>query len=213
MTGSPFRELVAALSEASWDFYGRGWVPGTSGNFSAVTSRDPLRLAITGSGLEKGALTAAQFLEIDADAGVLRGKGRPSAEALLHLVLARSREAGAVLHTHSVWSTIVSKTLFPAGGVDISGYEMLKGLHGVTTHEHRERLPILENSQDVPALARRLEATLEEHPHSHGFLVLRHGLYTWGRDVAEARRHVEILEFLLEVIGRTRSVAGPRGEE
>jgi methylthioribulose-1-phosphate dehydratase len=93
-------------------------------------------------------------------------------------------------------------------------YEMLKGLDGVTTHEHREWLPIFENSQDMAALARTIEAIFQRHPGSHGFLLRRHGLYTWGRDLAEARRHVEILEFLLEVLGRTRGAAehaGPAG--
>jgi len=80
---------------------------------------------------------------------------------------------------------------------------MLKGLGGVTSHEHREWLPILENSQDIPALARQVEATLQRHPGAHGFLLRAHGLYTWGCDLVEARRHVEILEFLLEVLGRT----------
>ena len=88
--------------------------------------------------------------------------------------------------------------------MNIEGYEMLKGLAGVKTHEHREWLPIIENAQDMTGLARTLEATLHQHPQTHGFLLRRHGLYTWGRDIHEAKRHVEIFEFLLEVIGRER---------
>ncbi len=203
-----FRRLAAELAEAGRAFHGRGWVLGTSGNFSAVLARRPLRLAITPSGVDKGALTAGQFLEIDHKARALRGTGQPSAEALLHLTLARVRGAGAVFHTHSVWSTILSEAFAHQGGIGIEGYEMLKGLDGVATHEHREWLPILENSQDIPALARQLEATLQRHSRSHGFLLRRHGLYTWGRDLAEARRHVEILEFLLEVFGRSHGATG-----
>lgn len=203
-----YREHTAALAEAGHGFHRRGWVLGTGGNFSAVLARAPLRLAITASGVDKGALTAEEFLEIDQEARVIRGTGKPSAEALLHVVLVGKRDAGAVLHTHSVWNTILSEVSAHQGGVAITGYEMLKGLRGVATHEHREWLPILENSQDIPALARRLEAALERHPGTHGFLLRGHGLYTWGRDINEARRHVEILEFLLEVTGRTRAVAG-----
>ena len=80
---------------------------------------------------------------------------------------------------------------------------MLKGLDGVRTHEHREWLPILDNSQDMRELAEEVKKRLEEHPGAHAFLLRGHGLYTWGRDLAQARRHVEILEFLLEVVGRT----------
>lgn len=81
---------------------------------------------------------------------------------------------------------------------------MLKGLEGVVTHEHREWLPIIENSQDMHSLAQDVEKVLVEHPEAHGFLLRRHGMYTWGKDISEAKRHVEILEFLLEVIGRTQ---------
>ena len=203
-----FRKLAEGLAAAGRAFYQRGWVLGTSGNFSAVVSREPLRLAITASGVDKGSLTVSQFLEVDHHAKVVRGTGNPSAEALLHLTLARMRRAGAVLHTHSVWSTILSEVFAARGGIEIAGYEMLKGLDGVMTHEHREWLPILDNSQDMPALARQIEATLERYPASHGFLLRGHGLYTWGRDLAEARRHIEILEFLLEVLGRTHGAAG-----
>ena len=198
-----FPELAAELAAIGREFYGRGWVLGTSGNFSAVISREPLRIAITSSGLDKGELSAAHFLEVDADANVIEGEGRPSAETLLHIAVAKLRGAGAVLHTHSVWSNILSDAHAGEGGVTIEGYEMLKGLEGVSTHEHSEWLPVIENSQDMRSLARSVEAVLGEHTGAHGFLLRRHGLYTWGRSLAEAKRHVEIFEFLLEVLGRT----------
>lgn len=203
-----FARLARQLAELGRNFYARGWALGTSGNFSAVVSREPLRLAITATGVDKGALTADQIVEIDARGETVAGSGRPSVEAKLHLTVTRVRGAGAVLHTHSVWSTIVSEAYAAQGGVGIEGYEMLKGLEGVATHEHREWLPIIENSQDWAALAGTIEETLKQHPRSHGFLLRRHGLYTWGRNLIEAKRHVEILEFLLEVVGRTYCAAG-----
>jgi methylthioribulose-1-phosphate dehydratase len=197
-----FAEAAAALTEVGRRFYQRGWVLGTSGNFSAVVSADPLRLAITPSAAHKGHLAPEQFLEIDERAAVITGIGRPSAETLLHLALVRRRGAGAVLHTHSVWSTILSDQHATAGGLEIAGYEMLKGLDGVHTHEHREWIPILENDQDMTRLAAVTETRLDAEPRAHAFLLRRHGLYTWGRTIAEAERHVEILEFLLEAMGR-----------
>ena len=198
-----FAKAAESLAEIVRGFYARGWVLGTSGNFSAVVSREPLRLAITSTGLDKGRLTPAQFLEIDNTANVVRGDGRPSAEALLHLAIVRGVNAGAVLHTHSVWSTVLSGTHARHGGIALQGYEMLKGLAGVATHEHREWLPILENSQDMMELADRVANTLKEKPDIHGFLLQEHGLYTWGESLAEAKRHVEILEFLMEVLVRS----------
>lgn len=200
---SHFTELSRELVEVGKWFHARGWVLGTSGNFSAVTSRDPLRLAITSTGLDKGKLTTAQFLEIDGATEVVQGKGRPSAEALLHVAVVRATSAGAVLHTHSVWSTVLSGTFGPRGGIAIERYEMLKGLEGVRTHQHREWLPILENSQDMIALAQQIAATIRDFPTIHGFLLKEHGLYTWGADLQQAKRHVEILEFLMEVLVRS----------
>jgi methylthioribulose-1-phosphate dehydratase len=197
-----FRKLATELAACGREFYARGWALGTSGNFSAVTSRQPLRLAITSTGLDKGILTPEQFLEIGESNEVLRGREKPSAEALLHLAVVSELNAGAVLHTHSVWSTVLSGSHAANGGVALEGYEMLKGLEGVRTHKHREWLPILENSQDMTELAIRVSATLRESPGIHGFLLREHGLYTWGSDLQEARRHVEILEFLMEVLVR-----------
>ena len=196
-------ELTEILVEIGRDFYGRGWVLGTSGNFSAVTSREPLRLAITASGVDKGKLAAAQILEIDQEGKVIAGQGKPSDETKLHLTVVRTRGANAVLHTHSVWSTILS--LKNHGSLEIEGFEMLKGLSGILTHEHVERLPIIDNSQNMTSLSATVAETLEKHPEAHGFLLRGHGLYTWGASLSEARRHVEIFEFLLEATGRMKS--------
>lgn len=201
-----FQELSEKLSESGFDFYQRGWVLGTSGNFSALVSQEPFRVCITASGNEKGALDETHFLEIDDNAEVLQGFGKPSAETLLHLTIYRLKpEAQAILHTHSVWGTILSDVYFERGAIEIEGYEMLKGLAGVTTHEHRERLPIIENSQDYLALSHVIDNTLRENPDIHGIFLRRHGLYTWGESVAEAKRHIEIFEFLFEVLGRIQN--------
>jgi methylthioribulose-1-phosphate dehydratase len=162
----------------------------------------PLRLLITSSGIDKAALQLKHFLRIDESSKLLAGNGRPSAESLLHVAVARARGARFILHTHSIWSTILSDRHAKQKSMAISGYEMLKGLEGVTTHTHQEWVPIFENSQDIPALAKEVEALLKQDPRPHGFLLRGHGLYTWGADLPQARRHIEIFEFLLEVIGR-----------
>jgi methylthioribulose-1-phosphate dehydratase len=201
-----FSQAGSQLAAIGRRFYARGWVLGTSGNFSAVVSRKPLRLAITSSSLPKGALKASDILQCDEHGRVVgRARGKPSAETLLHVEIARRRGAGAVLHTHSVWSTMLSDAWAsgPDANVAIEGYEMLKGLAGVMSHEHRELVPIVDNDQDMSRLARRVGETLERYPQAHAFLLRRHGLYTWGETLADAERHVEILEFLFETIGRT----------
>jgi len=199
-----FARELAAISQR---FHDRSWVLGTSGNFSAVLRRSPLRLAITASARDKARLRAADILQVDERGKVIgRSSLHPSAETLLHVEIVRRRGAGAVLHTHSVWSTLLSDMYAPSGGLEISGYEMLKGLSAVTSHEHREWVPIVDNDQDMDRLARRIGEALERRPDAHGILLRRHGLYTWGDTLADAARHVEILEFLFEVVGRSASL-------
>lgn len=204
-TNDYFLKIAKNLAEVGKNFYSRGWVLGTSGNFSSVISREPLRLAITSRGLDKGKLTLAQFLEIDGAGNVVGGSAgqQPSAETLLHLAIVRLRNAGTVLHTHSVWSTVLSDLHALRGSIVFEGYEMLKGLEGVKSHEHKEYLPILENSQDMAELAQKVSATLRKHAGIRGFLLRGHGFYTWGASLKEAQHNVEILEFLMEVLVRT----------
>jgi methylthioribulose-1-phosphate dehydratase len=191
----------AALAHIGRIFYEKNWVLGTSGNFSTVITRDPYVLLITRSGVHKGELSGKDFLCLNADSCVISGSGNASAETSIHQAIIQERGAGAILHTHSVWSTLLSDMYGSAGGFTIEGYEMLKGLSGVHTHQHREWLPILANSQDYVALSAEVVRLLRGQPDIHGILLQGHGLYTWGAQIQEARRHVEILEFLMEVSG------------
>jgi methylthioribulose-1-phosphate dehydratase len=202
-----FAQLASDIVSLAKELHSRGWLLGTSGNLSAVVDRGPLRLAITPSGADKGKLSADQILLIDEDTSVVGDAdsiaGKPSDESPLHVAIVKTQNAGAVIHTHSVWATVLSEMHGDDGGLAIEAYEMLKGLSGIKTHQHREWIPILDNSQDMPALANEITETLVMYPQSHAIMLRRHGMYTWGRNLKEAQRHVEILEFLLEAVGRT----------
>jgi methylthioribulose-1-phosphate dehydratase len=193
-------EVEALCSTARW-CYARGWAPATSGNFSVrMSGVEQDHMLITPSGMDKGVLMPDDLIEVDFEGRVVTGRGKPSAETGLHLVLYRARlDAGAILHVHSVWNTLISARHAARGHVPIEGYEILKGLADVSTHEHAEKVPILENTQEYSRLSDKLKGALDENPGAHGVLLSRHGLYTWGESVAEARRHLEALEFLFEV--------------
>jgi methylthioribulose-1-phosphate dehydratase len=201
---------VDGLREIGREFHGRGWSVGTSSNYSVVLSRQPLELLVTASGKDKGQLDREDFVRVDARGEPTRdGQPKSSAETLLHTVLAEELpEVGAILHTHSVWSTLLSQLHYQAGGFAVEDFEMLKGLQGVTTHEHREWVEIFDNTQDIPSLAAQVREQLQtpQRRWQHGFLIRQHGLYTWGRDLFEARRHIEIFEFLFECLVRQKSL-------
>ena len=219
--------MIDGLRAIGREFHARSWSLGTSSNYSLVASRDPLELVITASGKDKSALGPDDFVRVDATGRVIDGSARKSsAETLLHCLIAELVPAlgggpvGAVLHTHSVWSTVLSGADLGRGSLRIEGYEMLKGLEGIGTHETFEEVPIFANSQDMTELAARIRdrltgldwSTTKRHP-CHGFLLSQHGLYTWGQTLAEARRHVEIFEFLFEVVARSRTLATAPGHQ
>jgi methylthioribulose-1-phosphate dehydratase len=204
-------EPIDALREVGAMLWQRGWSVGTSSNYSVVVSREPLELLLTASGKDKGRLTRGDFVCVGAS-GKPTAEGQPksSAETLLHVVAAQQPGVGAVLHTHSVWSTVLSDYFFPQGGMELSGYEMLKGLAGIATHETTVWIEIFDNTQDIPSLAAQVRERMNDaaEPLQYGYLIRRHGLYTWGRDLDEARRHVEIFEFLFECVARRMILTG-----
>jgi methylthioribulose-1-phosphate dehydratase len=191
------------LCRVTGELAAQGWCQGTGGNFSATLSREPLRLLITRSGIHKRRLKPADLMVVGPGGRALDGEtARPSAEAALHAAIVERTGAASVLHVHSVANTLLGEHFSARGGFTLHGYEMLKGLKGIATHEAEVFVPVLGNSQDMPALAGEVGRLLEERPGAHGFLLAGHGLYAWGASLEEARRHVEIFEFLFECVAR-----------
>jgi len=198
-------DLINQLRECGQLFHRRGWSVGTSSNYSVVLNNDPVELIVTASGKDKGRLEKDDFVQLNAQGQpLIEGGPKSSAETMLHVVLAELDSVGCILHTHSVWGTLLSDYYFDEGVIEISGYEMLKGLQGIATHDTTHWIPIFENTQDILALAEEVKSRLGDPMDSmtHGFLIRNHGLYTWGKDVFSARRHIEIYEFLFEVLAR-----------
>jgi methylthioribulose-1-phosphate dehydratase len=185
-------EIVTNVRELSI----AGWTPATSSNFSCRL--DDRHAAITISGLDKGRLTEADIMVVDFDGNAIGSDHRPSAETLLHVQLyKRFQQIGCVLHTHSLAQTVASRLYAGAGHVHLEGYELLKAFSGNTTHETRIDIPVLSNTQDMRTLAAQVDALLDQRC-MWGYLIDGHGLYAWGRDMAETRRHLDAFEFLLK---------------
>jgi methylthioribulose-1-phosphate dehydratase len=168
-----------------------------------TVGRDPLALLVTRSGADKERLLAQDLVLVGAGGVALETTtAAPSAEAPLHAFLADSARAGAVLHTHTVWNTILGRRYAEQGGFVIRGYEMQKGIEGLRGHDDELFVPVVANAQDMDALQRRMGQALAAHGNLSGLLIAGHGLYAWGRTLSDALRHVEVFEFLFEVLGR-----------
>lgn len=197
MTDS-FNTLAQQLVDAGRFIDQRGWVPATSGNFSARLPDG--RIAITVSGRHKGRLTVEDIMPIDAEGQSLDGR-RASAEALLHTAIYRRYpHIHAVLHPHSPGATLLSR--LQRGTLVLENYELLKAFPGIETHETRVTIPIFPNDQDIDRLSNTVDRWIDRHGDIHGYIIESHGFYTWGRSVDEALRHLEALEFLFDIESR-----------
>ncbi|MGQ0697944.1 MAG: methylthioribulose 1-phosphate dehydratase [Panacagrimonas sp.] len=184
------RELIAAGEL----FHRRGWVPATGGNFSARLSADSM--LVTASGWHKGELSDKAFLVADLEGRPTDPSHKPSYETLLHCQLYRfDAGIGSVLHTHSIANTVLSRT---RASIRLSGYELLKLLPGIQTHDATVEVPVFDNDQDIARLSARVDDWMKRHPGVPAYLIAGHGLYAWGANVAQARHRVEALEFLFE---------------
>jgi methylthioribulose-1-phosphate dehydratase len=197
-----YSSVVQELIAAGRAFYSSHWVLRSGGNFSAVISRNPLQWIITRNGAHMGSLTELDFVQVNEFGQSSDPKRELPPETPLHLSMIAEHDVGAVLHTHSVWSTLLSDLYANAGGLTMEGFEMLKGLPSMRTHPHAEWVPILEDSQDWAILSRKVVNLLTSGREVNGILLRKCGFYTWGKTVDDAIQHVEILEFLFEVLGR-----------
>ncbi len=189
-----FKTAAIALCNAGRFIDSKGWVPATSGNFSARLPDGTI--AITTSGKHKGYLQVEDIMLIDVNANVLDGK-TPSAETVLHTALYQRFPAiQAILHPHPINATLVSR-LF-SGKIVLENYELLKAFHGIMTHECRIEIPIFANDQDIPRLATKVDAYLDTVSDCYGYIIAGHGLYTWGESIPEALRHLEALDYLFD---------------
>ena len=192
------QELREQLTRTIADLHGRRWCEGTGGNFSVVVQQDPIHLLMAPSGVNKGQMEPAQLVIVDEQQNVIQGQGRASAETTLHIEIIRTLQCRAVLHTHSVDATVLSDHCAKQSTIRLEGWEMLKGLKGITTHDTLIDIPIVANNQNMRELSESIQPYLNTNP--PGILVAGHGLYAWGDSLAEAQRHVEILEFLFSTV-------------
>ncbi len=191
-----FASAAQAIASAGRKLCALGLTPGSSCKFSMRL--DDGNIAVTVSGKDKGGLTAADVMRVDPHGDAVGTTARPSAETLLHTqIYARFPGANAVLHTHSRAQTVASRLFAPAGVLRFEGYELQKAIAGYTTHASQLDLPVFANTQHMPELAQKVDAWLDSGKPLYGYLIDGHGIYTWGRDMAETERHVEAFEFLI----------------
>lgn len=198
MTHDPkhLADCANAIAAAGRRLGAQGLTPATSSNFSMRL--DAAHIAVTVSGRDKGALKADDVMVADMHGQPVGTGARPSAETALHTqIYARFPAANAVLHTHSRTQTVASRLYAKAGIVRFDGYELQKAIAGHTSHEQAIDLPVFPNTQHMPELVAKVDAWIKSGKALYGYLIEGHGLYTWGRDMAEAERHVEAFEFLL----------------
>jgi len=198
------KKLSDEIAKIAREFYERGWAYATAGNYSALLSWKPFRLLISASKINKKEFTPRHVVVVDEKGKKLEGKYSPSDETLLHLAVIQTTKAGAVVHTHSLCGTVLSLRHAPKGKLYLKGFEILKALNRSYSHEERIEIPVLKNSQNYTHLSNLISQTIQKSQKCHGILLAGHGLYTWGKDLEEARSNAETLEFLFDVLEKLR---------
>lgn len=185
-----------AIASAAREFAALGWTPATSSNFSMRLNAE--FAAITASGRDKGRLGRDDIMVVDLDGSAVDSELRPSAETALHTqIYRRFADVNVVLHTHSRTQSVASRLFSNEGVIRIHGWELQKAIAGHDTHESTLELPVFPNTQHMPELTARVDAWIDAGKPLYAYLIDGHGIYTWGRNMAEAKRHLEALEFLL----------------
>lgn len=187
------------LLEAIQFFNQRGWSPATSTNYS-VRTLDPKNYIISRSGVDKSKFTINDLIVINSNAEIQAPYNlvgvKSSAETGIHTAIYEQfPEINCVFHTHSPLATVLSMQYEKEGQIVFDGYELLKALDGIGTHQTNTVLPIVPNSQNMAEILGNMKGRWEG---VYGFLISGHGLYTWGKDIPTTKRHVEAFEFLFE---------------
>jgi methylthioribulose-1-phosphate dehydratase len=188
-----------SLCHVIHEFNKKGWSPATSTNYSI---KEDDQIFISRSGVDKSLFKLNDLIsisikgEISPEAKILGYKS--SAETEIHLFLYRKfPHLGCILHTHSLFGTFLSQAYTTDEKINFNQWEIQKGIKGVVTHESLLTLPIVSNSQKMSEITDKLESIINKH--TFGFLIAGHGLYAWGENLQEAKRHIETFEFLLEL--------------
>ena len=182
--------LLCAIGKECYEL---GWSPATSSSYSI--RYDNKHCAITSSGKHKGRLQPEDILLVDFS-GTAITQGKPNTETLLHTQLYQSDEnIGAVLHTHSPASTMLGQFINKPQLV-LQGWELLKALPGVSSHEESIYIPIFKNSQDISTISKSVDERMKKSDFC-AYLIKGHGIYTWGKSLEDCFKHLEALEALM----------------
>lgn len=206
------RGQIAKICQIFKTFAARGWCDATSTNISVRHGSD---VVISRSGGAKEHYGHQDFLRLPLDEREAATSGgslpprRPSAETPLHLAIYRKFPAvGAVVHTHSLACTLLSELAPAQDHLQLPALEMAKGISGVTDHRQTLTLPIFANSQDMVSVGAEFTAYQSRGAIERGLILRGHGLYAFGADLAEAKRHAETYEYLLAYLYQLKTVVG-----
>lgn len=191
------RDLRAVVCELCRRLHRAGWASGTGGGISI---RDGDRAYVAPSGVHKELIAPEDLFAIDLEGRVLERPLDPalttSACTSLFLHAYRLRDAGAVIHSHSIHAMLAT-AITTGSEFRISRLEMIKGIAG---HGWSDELvvPILENVAHERDLAPALVDAIRAYPATHAVLVRRHGVYVWGRDWRAAKAHAEVYDYVFQ---------------
>jgi methylthioribulose-1-phosphate dehydratase len=197
------QRALSELRDVKELFATRGWFPGTSGNLSIRVGEfqpDDFQFAVTASGKDKTVHTPEDYLFVDQDGKPCEAtRLKPSAETLIHCEIYKLTGAGAIFHIHSVYNSVISEYFWDRKSVPVDGVELIKGFNIWDEEAHIE-IPIVSNFAHIPSIVPEVTDRIDKK--IPGILLRKHGIYAWGANAFEAKRHLEAFEFIFEYVYR-----------
>ena len=180
-----------------------GHNPATSGNYSLRSKTRPEIALVSESGIDKSKFTEDNFLPLYFETRKMHpdysDSGRKSSdETDIHLSLYQITNANCVLHSHLLDSILFADLFKDLPYATIEGLELLKGFKGIKTHDLKINIPCFDNTQDIALLAEQIKPSILSQKNNYGLLLRGHGVYVWGESVEEAKRHLEVFEYIFK---------------
>ncbi|MEQ9366456.1 MAG: methylthioribulose 1-phosphate dehydratase [Leptospirales bacterium] len=195
--------LRESISTMCQNFYALGWVSGTGGGIS-IKRGD--RIYMAPSGVEKEKIRPEDVFVLDQKGDIVESAANPALKLSECAPLFQSayelRDAGAVLHSHSV--NVVLATMLAvrqSGFISTLEFTQLEMLKGVAGHGYYDTfvLPVIDNTPRECDLTESLREAIARFPKSPAVAVRNHGIYVWGKNEIQAKTQAECIDYLCEV--------------
>lgn len=200
--------MLEALKEqvlrANLDLVKYGVVIFTWGNVSAL-DRETGLVVIKPSGVDYSVMKAEDMVVVDIDGNRVEGNLNPSTDLPTHLEIYKAYpEVGGVVHTHSAHATAWAQA---GRGIPFYGTTHADYFYGEIPCTRELRRDEVETDYEKNTGLVIVETIGDREPLAMpGALVKSHGVFSWGKDAANAVHNAVVMEYVAKMATEAEAV-------